>query len=263
MPRFAANLSMMFNEVPFLDRFERAAAAGFKAVEFLFPYAWPASQIRDLLDRHGLQLALHNLPPGDWEAGERGTAGLPGREEEFRAGVAQGIVYAKALGLNRLHVMSGKLPDGLDADSRARVRRTLVANMRYAAAEFAQAGLTLLVEPINHYDMPGYLLNTSRDGIALLDEIAAPNAKLQYDLYHMQRMEGEIANTISRLLPRIGHMQIADTPGRHEPGTGEMNYSFLFEHIDRVGYDGWIGCEYKPAGLTEDGLGWLRAAQRP
>jgi hydroxypyruvate isomerase len=257
MPRFAANLSMMFNEVPFLDRFERAAAAGFKAVEFLFPYPWPAGQIRELLDRHGLALALHNLPPGDWDAGERGTAGLPGREEEFRAGVALGIQYARTLGLGRLHVMSGKVPAGTDAESLARMRRALLANMRYAAAEFAQAGLTLLVEPINHFDMPGYLLNTSRDGIALLDEIDAPNARLQYDLYHMQRMEGEIANTISRLLPRIGHMQIADTPGRHEPGTGEMNYTFLFDHIDRVGYSGWIGCEYKPAGVTEDGLGWL------
>jgi hydroxypyruvate isomerase len=258
MPRFAANLSMMFNEVPFLDRFERAAAAGFQAVEFLFPYAWPAQQIRDLLDRHGLQLALHNLPPGDWDGGERGSAGLPGREAEFRASVALGLDYARVLGVPRLHVMSGLAPQGAGPETLAQCRRTLVANMRYAAAEFAQAGLTLLVEPINVHDMPGYLLNTSRDGVALLDDIGADNARLQYDLYHMQRMEGEIANTIARLLPRIGHMQIADTPGRHEPGTGEMNYDFLFQHIDRVGYSGWIGCEYRPAAVTEAGLGWYQ-----
>jgi hydroxypyruvate isomerase len=262
LPRLAANLSLMFNEVPFLDRFERAAAAGFTAVEFLFPYAWPAAQIRALLDRHGLQLVLHNLAPGDWDGGERGLAGLPGREAEFRASLAQGIEYARVLGVPRLHVMSGKLPAQLDADSRALARRTLVASMRLAAAEFAQAGLTLLVEPLNRHDMPGYFLSSSADGIALLDEVGADNALLQYDLYHMQRTEGEIANTITRLLPRIGHMQIADTPGRHEPGTGEMNYPFLLRHIDAAGYTGWIGCEYKPAGLTEDGLGWLDGVAR-
>jgi hydroxypyruvate isomerase len=251
---------MMFNEVPFLDRFERAAAAGFKAVEFLFPYAWPAEQIRELLDRHALQLVLHNLPPGDWDAGERGLAGLPGREAEFRASVALAIKYARVLGVPRLHVMSGNLPPGADAAGLALCRRTLVTNLRLAAAEFAQAGLTLLVEPLNHHDMPGYAIATSAQGIALLDEVGAANALLQYDLYHMQRMEGEIANTITRLLPRIGHLQIADTPGRHEPGTGEMNYPFLLRHLDAVGYTGWVGCEYRPAGATEAGLGWLNAA---
>ena len=253
MPRFAANLTMLFNEVPFLDRFERAAKAGFTAVEFLFPYAWPAHEIRERLDRHRLRLVLHNLPPGDWDGGERGIGCHPDRIDEFRAGVAQGIEYAQALGAPQLNCLAGKVPAGVPADV---LRQTFVANLRYAAAEFKKAGLRLLTEPINPFDIPGFYLNTTAQALSILDEVGADNAFVQYDIYHAQRVEGELAATMERALPRIGHMQLADNPGRHEPGTGEINYAFLFAHLDRIGYKGWIGCEYKPAAGTEAGLGW-------
>ena len=253
MPRFAANLSMMFTEVPFLDRFERAAQAGFEAVEFLFPYAWSAHEIRQKLDQYGLKLVLFNLPPGDWEGGERGIACHPDRIEEFRAGVAQAVEYARVLGVHQLHCVAGKRLAGVDEVT---LRRTYVENLRYAAAELKAAGLRLLIEPINHFDIPGFYLNGTKQAIEILDEVAADNLLLQYDIYHAQRTEGELAATMQRLLPRIGHMQLADNPGRNEPGSGEINYAYLFGHIDRIGYDGWIGCEYKPAGRTEDGLGW-------
>ena len=255
MPKFAANLSMMFTEVPFLDRFERAAKAGFKAVEFLFPYAFEAKDIRARLDANGLTLVLHNLPPGDWDGGERGTACLPGRENEFREGVALGIEYAHALGLKQLHCMAGKAPAGVVP---ALLQQTLVQNLKFAAAALKADGLRLLIEPINAYDIPGYFINRSAQAISILDEVGADNAFLQYDIYHMQRAEGELAATMTRLLPRIGHIQIADNPGRNEPGTGEINYPFLFAHLDRIGYAGHIGCEYKPAAQTEAGLGWAR-----
>jgi hydroxypyruvate isomerase len=253
MPRFAANLSMLFTEVPFLDRFERAAHAGFTAVEFLFPYAWPAQEIRERLDRHRLQLVLHNLPPGDWDGGERGIGCHPDRVDEFRAGVAKGVGYARALGAPQLNCLAGKVPAGVPSDV---LRQTFVANLRYAAAELKKASLRLLIEPINPFDIPGFYLNGTAQALAILDEVGADNAFVQYDIYHAQRVEGELAATMERVLPRIGHMQLADNPGRHEPGTGEINYAFLFAHIDRIGYKGWIGCEYKPAAGTEAGLGW-------
>lgn len=254
MPKFAANLTMLFTEVPFLDRFERAAKAGFDAVEFLFPYAFPTAEIKARLDANGLALVLHNLPAGNWDAGERGIACHPDRVAEFRSGVSQAIEYATALGVTQLNCLAGKVPAGVDD---AVLRATLVDNLRHAAQALQAHGLKLLVEPINTFDIPGFWLNRSGQAIELMDEVGADNLYLQYDLYHMQRMEGELAATMERLLPRIAHIQLADNPGRHEPGTGEIHYPFLFDHLDRIGYRGWIGCEYKPATTTQDGLGWL------
>ena len=253
MPRFAANLTMLFNEVPFLERFERAARAGFTAVEFLFPYGWTAEEIKSRLEANGLQLVLHNLPAGDWDAGERGIACHPDRVAEFRQGVQRAIEYARVLGAPRLNCLAGKTPPGVDPQA---LRSTLVENLRYAAGELAASGLTLLVEPINTHDIPGFYLSRTRQALDILDEVGAPNAMLQYDIYHAQRTEGELAATLQAHLARIGHIQLADNPGRHEPGTGEINYAFLLAHLDRIGYSGWIGCEYKPAGRTEDGLHW-------
>lgn len=253
MPRFAANLTMLFTEVPFLDRFERAAQAGFEAVEFLFPYAYPAEEIRQRLEANRLQLVLHNLPAGDWEAGERGIACHPDRVSEFRDGVAKAIVYAKALGVGQLNCLAGKAPAGV-ADEL--LRSTFVENLRFAAAELKTAGLRLLIEPINTFDIPGFYLNRTVQAMSILDEVGVDNAFVQYDIYHAQRMEGELAATMQKYLPRIGHIQLADNPGRNEPGTGEINYPFLFAHLDRIGYKGWIGCEYKPATTTEVGLDW-------
>ena len=253
MPRFAANLTMVFTEVPFLDRFERAAKAGFEAVEFLFPYAWPAEEIRQRLDTHGLALILHNLPAGDWDAGERGIACLPGRVSEFRDGVAQAVGYAQALGVKQLNCLAGKAPAGVPDEV---LRQTFVKNLRFAAAELKKAGLRLLIEPVNTFDIPGFYLSRTAQAVSILDEVGADNAFVQYDIYHAQRMEGELAATMQMYLPRIGHVQLADNPGRNEPGSGEINYAFLFAHLDRIGYGGWIGCEYKPAAATEAGLGW-------
>ncbi len=254
MPKFAANLTMLFNEHAFLDRFEPAAKAGFEAVEFLFPYAFDATEIRRRLDANGLKLVLHNLPAGDWDAGDRGMACVPGREAEFRSGVGKAIEYAQALGVGQLNCLAGKAPAGVDD---ARLRKTLVANLKFAAAELKKAGLRLLIEPINIHDIPGFWLNYTAQAIAVLDEVGADNAFVQYDIYHAQRMEGELAATVHRHLARIGHIQIADNPGRNEPGTGEIHYDFLFAHLDRIGYDGWIGCEYKPRGATVAGLDWF------
>ena len=255
MPKFAANLSMLFTEHPFLDRFEAAAKAGFKAVEFLFPYAFSAAEIRQRLDAHDLQLVLHNLPAGDWDAGERGIACHPDRVDEFCAGVAQAITYATALGVKQINCLAGKAPPGV---SESLLQRTFVDNLRYAASELKKNGLRLLIEPINTFDIPGFYLNCTTQALAILDEVGADNAFVQYDIYHAQRMEGELAATMEKHLLRIGHIQLADNPGRNEPGTGEINYPFLFAHLDRIGYDGWIGCEYKPATTTEAGLGWYR-----
>lgn len=255
MPRFAANLSMLFTEVPFLDRFERAARAGFEAVEFLFPYAHTPEEVRARADAHRLRIVLHNLPAGDWDAGERGIACDPARVAEFRAGVAQAVTYAQALGVPQLNCLAGKAPAGVDA---ATLRRTFVENLRFAAAELQKAGLRLLIEPINPFDIPGFYLNRTDQALHILDEVGAGNAFVQYDIYHAQRTEGELAATLERHLSRIAHVQLADNPGRHEPGTGEINYPFLLAHLDRIGYPGWVGCEYKPTGATEAGLGWLR-----
>ena len=259
MPRFAANLTMLFNEHPFLDRFEAAAKAGFKAVEFLFPYAWPVAELQQRLKQHDLKLVLHNLPAGYWDAGDRGVACQPDRVDEFRAGVARGIEYGTALDVPHLNCLAGKSPAGIDEGL---LRRTFVANLRFAAAELKKARLNLLIEPINRFDIPGFYLNTTAQALAILDEVGADNAYVQYDIYHAQRMEGELANTLSAQLARIGHIQLADNPGRNEPGSGEINYAFLFKHLDRIGYTGWIGCEYKPAARTEDGLGWIQALTR-
>jgi hydroxypyruvate isomerase len=254
MPRFAANLSMMFNEVPFVERFGAAARAGFTGVEFLFPYEHPADVIRAELDRHGLTMVLFNMPAGNWAAGDRGLACDPAAGEACRGGVRTAIEYAEALGCRQLHLMAGLKPRGVDDDT---VRQTYVANVRFAAEALARHGLTLLLEAINTRDIPGFYLNTSRQAFDLMHEAGASNVRFQYDVYHMQIMEGDLARTIETRFPEIGHIQIADPPLRHEPGTGEINYPFLFEWIDRLGYSGWIGCEYRPKGRTEDGLGWM------
>jgi hydroxypyruvate isomerase len=253
MPKFSANLSMLFTEHAFLDRFEPAAKAGFKAVEFLFPYAFSAADIRARLDSLGLQLVLHNLPAGDWEAGERGIACHPDRVEEFRAGVAQAMTYAQALGVGQLNCLAGKTPANA---SDAVLRKTFVDNLRYAAGELGKANIKLLIEPINTFDIPSFYLNRTAQAVDILDAVGADNAFVQYDIYHAQRMEGELAATMQKHLPHIAHIQLADNPGRNEPGTGEINYAFLFAHLDRIGYDGWIGCEYKPASTADAGLVW-------
>ncbi len=253
MPKFSANLSMLFTELPFLERFAAAANAGFDAVEFLFPYAWSAQEIKQRLDMHGLQLVLHNLPAGDWDAGERGIACHPDRIKEFRDGVGRAIDYAKALGVGQVNCLAGKAPVGVSADQ---LRQTLVDNLIYAAAKLKQAGLKLLIEPINSFDIPGFYLTRTAQAAALLDQVGADNAFIQYDIYHAQRMEGELAETMRKYLLRIGHIQLADNPGRNEPGTGEINYPFLLAHLDQIGYQGWIGCEYKPATTTAAGLQW-------
>ncbi len=258
MPKFAANLTMLFTEHAFLDRFEHAAKAGFTAVEFLFPYAFAAGDIAQRLDKFGLTLVLHNLPAGNWDAGERGIACHPDRVDEFRAGVATAIAYAKALGVRRLNCLAGKAPPGV---SDAVLKQTFVGNLRFAAAELKNVGLNLLIEPINTFDIPGFYLNRTAQAVAILDEVGASNAFVQYDIYHAQRAEGELASTMQKHLSRIGHVQLADNPGRNEPGTGEINYPFLFTHLEKLGYSGWIGCEYKPATTTEAGLGWLNATQ--
>ena len=255
MPKFAANLTMLFTEHAFLDRFEAAAKAGFKAVEFLFPYAWTAEEIKQRLDANGLTLVLHNLPAGDWDAGERGIACYPDRVSEFRDGVGKAIAYAKVLGVGQLNCLVGKAPAGVSEDL---LRQTVIENLRFAAAELQKAGLRLLIEPINTFDIPDFYLSRTVQAIEILDEVGADNAFVQYDIYHAQRMEGELANTAQKHLARIGHVQLADNPGRNEPGTGEINYAFLFTHLDRIGYDGWIGCEYKPTATTEAGLGWIK-----
>ena len=254
MVQFAANLSMMFNEVDFLDRFPAAAQAGFKGVEYLFPYDFAAEDIKARLDESGLTQVLFNTPAGDWDAGERGLACNPARIDDFRQGVARAIDYARVLGCERLHCMAGLAPDGADAGE---LRKTYVENLRFAAAEMGAAGIKCLIEMINTRDIPGFYLSTSAQAEEILAEVGSDNLYLQYDIYHMQIMEGDLAPTLERLLPKIAHMQLADTPGRNEPGSGEINYGFLFAHIDKLGYKGWIGCEYKPATTTLEGLGWM------
>jgi hydroxypyruvate isomerase len=254
MPKFNANLTMLFNEVDFLDRFKAAREAGFEGVEYLFPYAYPREQLAGLLQKHELTQVLHNLPAGNWAAGERGIACLPDRVGEFQDGVGQAIEYAQALGCRQLNCLAGIPPLHVDP---ARIRSTLVRNLRFAAQQLAAAGLRLLIEPCNTRDIPGFFVNRSQQAIDIMDEVGWDNVHLQYDIYHMQIMEGDLAPTLRRLMPRIGHLQLADNPARNEPGTGEINFPFLFDHIDRLGYTGWIGCEYKPARTTTEGLGWI------
>jgi len=258
MLRFSANLGMLFGEVAFLDRFARARAAGFDAVEFPFPYDHPKHAIAEQLSEHGLTLVLHNLPPGDWAKGERGLACQPSRRSEFRDGVGLALDYARALGCTRLNCLAGTA-HGLSHDA---ALDTLVDNLRFAAAELGKAGVQLLVEPINTRDMPGFFLNTSAQALALIEAVGSPNLWLQYDVYHMQVMQGDLARDIERCLPRVAHVQIADNPGRHEPGTGEIHYPFVLGWLERLGYTGWVGCEYHPLTTTEAGLGWLAAQRR-
>jgi len=258
MPKFAANLSMLFTELPFLERFAAAQAAGFTAVEYLFPYDYPKEQLAALLRQHGLKQVLHNLPAGDWAAGERGIACHPDRVAQFRDGVYRAIEYADALDCPQLNCLAGKLPAGVAAEE---ARAVLVANLRFAAQQLEAHGIRLLVEPINHFDIPGFFLTRTDQALALIDEVGSQNLFVQYDIYHAQRMEGELGETLRRHLPRIGHIQLADNPGRHEPGTGEINYAWLLRHIDAIGWKGHIGCEYKPRSTTVEGLDWIRSYQ--
>jgi hydroxypyruvate isomerase len=254
MPKFCANLGFLFTELPFLDRFAASAKAGFAGVEYSQPYSYEAATLREILEQNQLQQVLFNMPAGDWDAGERGLGCLPDRVAEFRAGVEQAVFYASILGNSLINCLAGLKPFGLDDDE---AFDTLVENLRYAGAEVAKAGLTLVVEPINSHDMPGFFLNTSAEAMRAIEATGDDRIKLQYDIYHMQRMEGEVSATIQRLLPRIGHMQCAGVPGRTEPDRGELNYAHVFGLIDRLGYGGWVGAEYKPVGETEQGLGWF------
>jgi hydroxypyruvate isomerase len=253
MPRFSANLSMLFGEHDFLDRFDAAARAGFKGVEYIGPYDHPPEVVAARLKKNGLTQVLFNLPAGDWAAGDRGMACDPRRADEFYASVQLALEYATELGVKQVHCMAGKTPAGLAPE---RARETFIDNLRHSADAFAPHGIRVLIEPINHYDIPGYFLNHSQQALDIIAAAARPNLFLQYDIYHMQRMEGELSNTIRAHLPMIKHMQLADTPGRHEPGTGEINYRYLFSFLDELGYDGWIGCEYNPKNGTAAGLGW-------
>jgi hydroxypyruvate isomerase len=253
MPKFAANLTMLFNEQPFLERFGAAARAGFKGVEFLFPYEFEPQQVHEQLEKHQLEMVLHNLPAGNWAGGERGIACHPGRVGEFEQGVETALAYASVLGTQRINCLVGIQPDNVE---RSAAQQTLVRNLRFAAAALKQAGIPLLIEAINTYDIPGFFLSRTRQGLELIEEVGSDNLFLQYDIYHMQRMEGELANTIRNHLSVIRHVQLADNPGRFEPGTGEINYRYLLKHLDEIGYDGWVGCEYKPRAGTEAGLGW-------
>jgi hydroxypyruvate isomerase len=255
MPKFAANLSLLFNEVPFLDRFEAAAKAGFEAVEFMFPYEFDVADIRVRLKANGLRQVLFNLSAGNWAAGERGLAIYPNLVSEFRASVANAAKYANALGCTQLHCLAGVAPVG--ADIRA-MRKTYVENLRYAARALAADGITLLIEAINTRDVPGYFLDTTSKAADIIESVEAENLRLQYDVYHMQIMEGDLTPTIDKYLNLIAHIQIADTPGRNEPGTGEINYPFIFDHLDRIDYRGWVGCEYRPRKSSFESLAWFR-----
>jgi hydroxypyruvate isomerase len=253
MPRFAANLTMLFSEVPFMERFAAARAAGFDAVEYLFPYAYGKEELVQALKKNNLVQVLHNLPAGNWDAGDRGMACDPARVAEFREGIPRAIEYASALGCGQVNCLAGKTPGGVNANQ---ARATLIANLQYAAPLLKKTGIRLLIEPINHFDIPGFFLTRTDQALAIIDDVGSDNLFVQYDIYHAQRMEGELANTLKNHLAKIGHIQLADNPGRNEPGTGEINYAWLFKHIDAIGYAGWIGCEYKPKTTTVAGLGW-------
>ncbi|HTB46219.1 MAG TPA: 2-oxo-tetronate isomerase [Acetobacteraceae bacterium] len=253
MPRFAANLSMMFNEVPFLDRFAAAAKAGFQGAEFLFPYDHPAAEIRKRLNDAGLAQVLFNMPPGDWANNERGLASLPGRQKQFRDGVKLALDYAHALDCKLVHAMAGIVPADVSPVTAASV---YAANLAWAAEQAAPAGVKLVIEPINHRDMPGYFLNTQAQGAAVVEAIGRDRLGLQFDVYHVQITEGDITKRMERYMPVIAHMQVADVPARNEPGTGEIGWGFVFRRMDELGYAGWVGCEYRPAGDTVAGLGW-------
>ncbi|MEQ4541380.1 MAG: 2-oxo-tetronate isomerase [Billgrantia sp.] len=259
MIRLAANLSMLFTEHDFLDRFRAASAAGFNGVEYLFPYVYAPEELAAALREAGVEQVLFNMPPGDWEAGERGLASLPGREAEFRDGVVEALRYAEALSCPRVHAMAGLLPVGADAETRARHHATYVSNLRFAAAEAAKVGCQVLIEPINTRDMPGYFLSRQAQAMAVLEQVGANDSlRLQFDLYHCQIMEGDLIRHLERQFTAIAHVQIAGVPERHEPDAGEVHYPALFERLERLGYRGWIGCEYRPAAGTREGLSWGR-----
>ncbi|HWE05110.1 MAG TPA: 2-oxo-tetronate isomerase [Rhizomicrobium sp.] len=253
MPRFAANLSMMFNEVPFLDRFAAARHAGFEGVEFLFPYEFSPAVLRERLSGEGLSQVLFNLPPGDWANGDRGTASLPGRQAEFRESVKQALGYAAALDCRQMHCMAGIVPADVSLTTAAAV---YAANLAWAAEQAKPAGVRLVIEPINHRDMPGYFLNTQAQGAAIVEAIGTDRLGLQFDIYHVQITEGDITKRMERFMPLIAHMQIADVPARNEPGTGEIGWRYVFRRMDELGYQGWVGCEYRPAAGTVPGLVW-------
>ena len=255
MPKFAANLTFLFNELPFMERFAAAAGAGFRAVEYMAPYPYRADELKAALKANGLVQALFNLPAGDWSNGERGMACIPGREVEFRKGLATAIEYAHAIDCRKINCLAGKLPADVSRDE---ARATMIANLTYAAAELKREGIRLVTEPINCFDVPGYFVNRTTEALAILDSVDSDNLFIQYDIYHAQRMEGELGNTLRNLLPRIGHIQIADNPGRHEPGSGEINYAWIFRLLDAIGYDDWVGCEYNPKTTTAAGLGWMK-----
>jgi hydroxypyruvate isomerase len=254
MPRFCANLSFLFCERPFFERFPAARAAGFGAVEFHFPYAFDRAALAEVVLTSGADVVLFNLPAGDWAAGERGIACHPRRIAEFQDGVGLAIEYAKLLGCPRLNCLAGIAPPESGA---GKARETLVENLRFAAAVTQRAGIELLVEPLNTRDTPGFFLATSHAALALIEQVGHANLKLQYDIYHAQVMEGDLARTLEENLARIGHIQLADNPGRHEPGSGEINFPFLLDHLDRIGYAGWVGCEYRPSSTTEASFGWM------
>jgi hydroxypyruvate isomerase len=259
MPRFAANLTMLFNEVGFVDRFRAAADAGFKGVEYLFPYDYQPDVLAGQLREHGLTQVLHNLPAGNWQAGERGIACHPDRTREFAEGVDRAIRYATALGCRQVNCLAGVAPPNASSDQ---ARSTFIANLKDAAPRLKAAGIRLLIEPINTRDIPNFFLNRTAQALEIIDEVASDNLFLQYDAYHMQIMEGDLSTTLRKQLPRIAHIQIADPPARNEPGTGEINFPYLFGLLDDLGYDGWIGCEYKPAGRTDEGLDWMAGYRR-
>ncbi|WP_159709967.1 2-oxo-tetronate isomerase [Geminicoccus flavidas] len=253
MPRFAANLSMMFNEHAFLDRFAAAAVCGFKGVEFLFPYEFPVDEVAGALHGAGLSQALFNLPPGDWAAGERGMACLPGREKELMDGVEKALRYAEALRCPTLHLMAGIPPADLP---REQLEATYAANLAEVAKACAPLGITVVIEPINQRDMPGYFLSWQDQARRLIERSGAKNAKVQMDFYHCQIMEGDLTRRLQAQIDQVGHVQVAGVPDRHEPHDCEVNFPHLFAELDRLGYAGWVGCEYRPRGRTEDGLGW-------
>ncbi|MDD1792325.1 hydroxypyruvate isomerase [Enterovibrio sp. ZSDZ42] len=254
MPKLAANLSMLFTELPFIERFSAAAKSGFKGVEYLFPYAFNAQELKAELDKNQLKQVLFNLPSGDWDNGDRGIAADPSRVEEFRAGVPTAIEYAKVLACDQVNCLAGIVPQGVTQED---AEATLIENLKFANEQLENAGIRLVIEAINTRDIPGFSLTNTQQALRICDVVGSDNISLQYDIYHMQIMEGDIAQTMASSLNRIGHIQIADNPGRHEPGTGELNYHFLFKHIDSMGYQGWVGCEYKPATTTQEGLTWL------
>ncbi|MDN3616311.1 2-oxo-tetronate isomerase [Vibrio gallaecicus] len=255
MAKFAANLTMLFTEVPFMERFEKAHQAGFKAVEYLFPYAFEAEELAEKVQKFGFEQALFNMPPGDWDAGERGFAAIPGREEEFKASVDTALMYATALNCKKVHAMSGLMDANFTHQQHV---ETFISNIRFAADKFAEQGIELLIEPLNSRDVPNYFVAHQRDAVELIKFVDRPNVKLQLDLYHAQIMDGDLSTLICEVAPYTGHIQIASVPERHEPSEGELHYPHLFNVLDDTGYQGWIGCEYNPRASTEEGLGWVK-----